>query len=375
MSLRAPLQRGSFEVAFAQPRDDEAIRALLRRHAMGGAIELTLEREPDTRLAAAVEGDPHHTVIVREQATGNIVGVGARSVRDVWFNGRPARLGYLGMLRREPQLLGHRHVLQQSLELLESTRGDDELRFDLTSIVTDNHAARRLLERGLRGLPTYTPWVQWVTLMIPTTRRAAPIDPDITAARRDDLPHLTEHLNRHYRARQFAPRITSEELLSPGRSRGLALDDFLLLRCHGEILGCMACWDQRSFKQVVVRRYSPGLTIARPLVNGWLRLSGQPCLPAPGQALRMGYLSHVATDEDPSILARLVQSARAMAAARGLDYLALGLCTTDPALLLLCQRFKPRTYHSNLYLVSSNERAVHIELPDGRQPWIEIATL
>ena len=82
-------------------RHDPALRALLREHAMPGWVELALEREPDFFAAAAATGGLSQTVVALENDT--VVGMGCRSVREVYLNGRAASLGYLSGLRlRQP---------------------------------------------------------------------------------------------------------------------------------------------------------------------------------------------------------------------------------------------------------------------------------
>ncbi len=64
-------------VDLATPADDPEIQRLLRDNPMDGEIRVSLEREPNALLAAAVEEEPHHTVVAREAETGRSWGWGA----------------------------------------------------------------------------------------------------------------------------------------------------------------------------------------------------------------------------------------------------------------------------------------------------------
>ncbi len=112
---------GRFVVAAARPEDDPAIRALLRRQPMDGAIRLSFEREPSARLAAAVEGERHFTAVARERETGRVVGLGSRAVRSVWLDGEPAKLGYLAQLRA-PGLASCRRLVAAGYDACEASR-------------------------------------------------------------------------------------------------------------------------------------------------------------------------------------------------------------------------------------------------------------
>src|SRR5687767_6181612 len=87
-----PLAR-RFDVRLASAADDEEVRRLLRAHALPGDVTLTFEREPDSAIAAATEGDVHQTMVARERVDGRIAGIASRAEREVFLNGRPARIG------------------------------------------------------------------------------------------------------------------------------------------------------------------------------------------------------------------------------------------------------------------------------------------
>jgi hypothetical protein len=376
---RPPAPAGGYRVEAARPEDDAALRALLRAQAMDGAIRLTLEREPALRLAAEVEGERHYTVVLRQPESGRILACGSRAVRLAWVDGRPARLGYLAQLRRLPAAIGFRRALAAGYAACEASRRPDELPYDLTAVVADNRAARRLLERGLPGLPIYRPWSELVTLVLPVggPRRRRP-----TAVERGTaelLPAIAACLERNLRRHQFAPAWTASDLASPVRTRGLEAADFCVVREPGggdRIAGCLALWDQRAFKQVVVRGYAPALARLRPLVNAVSWLRGGPRLPVPGGPLALAFLSHLAVDDDrPELLIELVRAARQAAARRGLDYLSCGLAEGNPMLPALRRAFRARALTSIVYLVHRREAEPRLALPDGRCPHLEVAVL
>ncbi len=79
--------------------DDAELRRLLRENPVDGSIRVTLEREPDSFLAAGIEGDTHQVVVARDSGTGRLLGMGTRSVNNAYINGQRERLGYLSQLR------------------------------------------------------------------------------------------------------------------------------------------------------------------------------------------------------------------------------------------------------------------------------------
>lgn len=375
---------GGHRVQAAGPGDDAELRALLREGAMDGVIRLALTREPRFELAAEVEGVRHHTVVVRDAATQRLIGMGTRSVREVFHGGEPALLGYLGQLRSAP---GARHIrrTRDGFAHLERTVRPDELPFDLTAIVSDNEPARRLLERGLPGLPVYRPLAEAETLILPTAEpvwrraRALAARPASAAELGGVIGFLQEQLRRY----ALAPRWTEAHLRQ--RCRDLAGEHFMVLEDRGALRGVGAVWDQRGFKQVVVTGYQPWLARVRGPLNAALRLVGQPALPPAGTSLALGYLSHFAMRDDGDVegAIALVDGLRRQARARGLALLALALAVDHPLRAALRRRFAARPYRSILYAVcwpgratrGADERAGGAGILGGRRLYVEAATL
>ena len=362
-----------FRADRAGPAADPVLRRLLRARPMEGEVRLTLEREPSFRRAQAIEGDRHYTVVVRNTATGEIVGMGSRSVREVWVNGERARLGYLGALRAAP---GRRGLvrLAAGYREVETTRRADEIPFDLTSVVADNSVARHLLERGLPGLPKYQPLCDYRTLLIPVGRRRRSRDPQLDVATPKDLGEIAHCLDRNLRRYQFAPVWSEGVLRSRERCPDLRAADFMLIREGGQIVGCAACWDQRRFKQVVVRGYAPRLARFRPALNLVFGLGGRPRLPAVGAELPLAYISHLAVDGDRAELAlALIDALRRQCASGDVEALAVGFAIDHPLLPHVERHYPTRSYASRLYRVQwpgAPEFAL-----DGRVPHLEVATL
>jgi len=372
------LKAGGIVVEEAAPEDPPELRRLLRDNPMEGEIRVSLEREPDAFLAAAVEGEPHRTIVARDSGVGGIVGMGSRAVWNAFVNGEPCRLGYLSQLRVDRAHRGQKRLLKDGYALIRSFRGADEKPFDLTSIVADNEVARRLLGAGVPGLPQYREIAEWSTLVVPTTARSRR-GMEIVRGTADLLDGIAACLERNRCRYQFAPRFSETDLRSPERSRGLKPEDFFVTLSRGEIVGCVALWDQSAFKQVVVRGYAPRLARWRPWINRINRLApllGTPRLPEPGQRLPHAYLSHLAVDgDDPGIFQALVEAAYTEAKERRYVYMVIGLAARHPWRSWLERRFKPRTYSSVLYVVFWEDGAEAVARLDGRMLHVEVALL
>jgi hypothetical protein len=353
-AARAGITRAgeAYAIGIAGPDDDPEIRRLLRTSAFAGQVSLSLEREPDSALAASIEGDEHETIVARDAATGILAGTAGRSVREVYLNGALSRIDYLGQLRIDPRFRHRRGLLRAGFDFCRRQSGSP---ISLASVVADNMPARRLLSRHAAGWPRFEPVDTLVSLAIPVARRSEAA----TGGTRgfELLPGSRAHLNgivacieRHARGFQFSPRWKRTDFDSP-RTRGLKPEDFTLALRDGQVVACLACWDQRAFKQAVVRGYSKRFARWRRLLNACAPLTGLPRLPAVGDALQFGYLSHAGFDhEDERTAIALIAGACRHARSQSLEYVVLGLSGRSRMLHAVKRAFPHRAYESVLYV-------------------------
>ena len=368
-----------FAVATASAADDVEVRRLLRSASFGGDVRISLEREPDSTLAASIEGDDHCSLVARHVRTGAIAGVASRSVREVFVNGVPSRVAYLGQLRIDPRFSRHRGLLAAGFDRVRALQSSSAPQLHLASVVAENVAARRLLSRRAPGWPAFEPVDTLVSLAIPARQRKAPGRTRGVNYERGsiaDLDAIVSCLNSNGARFQFHPAWSRADMTG-ARTRGLAPDDFIVARRDGRLVGCAACWDQRAFKQVRVRGYSPRLARWRPVVNAFSRITGVPCLPRVGDALQFAYLSHLTVDdrEDEGVMVDLVGTAAHAACQRGLDYIVMGLSAAHPLLAAVRRAFAHRAYESIVYVAFWPDAAAIAESLDGRPSHPELAIL
>lgn len=382
ISESARMGRGQWlEFGLATSSDDADLLRLMRQNVMPGRVSLGLECEPSFFDAFSIEGYRGQILVAREPHSGRIVGMGARSVRSVNVNGRVMNVGYLSHLRIDSEHRRRSRLRTAGFALARALRREDEAPFDLTCILADNLPARRLFAAAprVRGLPNYVEYDRLVTLAIATRRGARQSGLSaikIEAGSIKWLGEIVACLNRNNRRFQFASCWTIEDLLSKERSRGLRPEDFHIALESGRVVGVVARWDQRTFKQLVVRDYAPGLRRWRTLVNCLSPLTRLPPLPAIGEPVNSVFLSHVAIDnDDPAVALALIEDARREALARGHHLLMMGLSKRHPLLPPICRTIAHRACESIFYIVNwTNEREL-VEEFDARVPHPEIATL
>jgi len=339
----------------ADHADDASIRRLLRENPMGGEIALSLEREPSYFDYSGVDGPFHQVIIGKEQDGDRLVAMASRSIRPYYFNGSIEQTGYLSQLRFAAP---HRRFfpLQQGFRYLKELHGDQRTPFYLTSIMEDNIPASRVLVSGVRGLPCYREFCRFTTHTIPTRRRssAKKLPDDIraetgTPARIDEL---IDFLHDNNKMLQFAPVWDAQTLFHPMRTPGLSIYDFILAIENERIVGCMALWDQRLFKQAVIRSYSKNLTRWRFIINAVAALKGVPKLPAINSILPHCYLSHIAIrDLRNEVFSVLLHAALKKARQGKVPLLTVGFAAQHPLNTLLEEVYTTFKNLSRIFLV------------------------
>ncbi|HSC26207.1 MAG TPA: hypothetical protein VLD67_02975 [Vicinamibacterales bacterium] len=366
-----------YRVGIAGPQDDVEIRRLLRETVFPGDVRVSLEREPDALAAGSIEGDVHHTLVARDRLTGRVAAIAGRSVRDAFVNGSVVRLGYFGQLRID-RAFRDRRLLDAGFACCRRLHEGAGARLYLASVVADNQPARRLLRRRHDGWPCFLEVAGFVTVALTVGRAMGHVPPGIRIVNGSvvGLEALANCLRRNNRRYQFAPCWSAADLRSPLRSRGLAAGDFVAALRGDGVVGCLACWDQRAFKQVVVRGYSPRLARLRPLVNAASPWTGMPRLPENGTRLDSAYLSHVAVDEDdPDVLQALMTAGCLLAADRGIATALAGFPDGSPLLRRARRSFPHRSYDSVLYVAFWEDGEGDARALDGRPANPELAIL
>jgi hypothetical protein len=373
--------RADVRFELATRADDAEIRRLLRENSMPGRIAISLEREPDASIGAAIEGDVHHTIVARDRSTGRLIAMGSVSVRERFVNGQPTRVGYLGQLRLDHRCRGRTSVIRRGYQFFHELHSSLGVKLYFTSIAADNLAARRLLERGLTGMPTYRPIATLVTSLLEAQvlHDRGPKDLKIDPVGFKRLPEFLACLERNGRRRQLAPVWRETEIAARLEANELELD-LEVATLGGRLVGCIASWDQSAYKQAVVRGYTPRLARWRRSINTIGRVINVPYLPPVGTSLNLIYLSHLAVDDDdPRVFSTLLRYGCSPGDMwmhdHGRGYFVLGLDERDPLLRAIPRSARRHTYRTNLYAVHWDDGRADADALDGRPCHPEVALL
>ncbi|HWA25745.1 MAG TPA: hypothetical protein VG734_08800 [Lacunisphaera sp.] len=348
------------QFAFATPDDDGDVRQLLRETPMRGTVSVGFTHEPDYFAGTGLAGASDRTVLAR--VGDRLVATGRCVTRPAWVNGEVRPVAYLGELRLAAGAQGRWDILRRGYEFFGEAYANEPADFCYTSIVADNTRARRLFERGARGLPRYEFIGELVTLLLPACSETDTTGLQTVSGAEVSGEALATFLNVAARTRQLAAHWTPE-MLSKLAAHGLPPEDLVVLRDQEKIVACAGIWNQQSFRQIRIEGYSRPLAAARPIHNLLAPLLAQPLLPRAGSVLNHAFLTPFACHPDRADAATaLLKAARHTAASRGLDTVALGGFPDDPWL----HRLPGRRYLSRLYRVDWPGVRPAVAMLDGR---------
>ncbi|MFH0751081.1 MAG: hypothetical protein V2B17_04530 [Chloroflexota bacterium] len=363
----------AFEVRLASQEDEPEIRALVAATAMPGAVAVRFAREPDYFLGTTIMGDPCDVVVVRDRRTGRLAGIGCRAERRAFVNGREERIGYIGQIRAADGYRG-RWLVQRAMAWLRDGRHTGLLYCGV--VARENPRARELLVgRRAPGAPVRTRLGGLTTCAIMLRPRHLPRIPgvDVEPGSARTIPEIVGFLREEGPRRQLFPAYAVRDFTDGRTLRGLAPEDVAVARRGGRIVGVMAAWDQSAYKQDVVASYGPTLRRLHPAYDALARVLGARPLTPPGAAIPLSFAACTAVaGDDPAVMRSLLAACAERARGLGNAFLMVGLADGDP-LLPVVRRWLHVTYRSDLFTLAWN--GAKASIPDGRVPFIEIATL
>lgn len=360
----------------ATPEDDLALRQLLQSIRMDGIISVSFRREPNYFAAHHCEGDFVQVITARDRTSGQIVGMGSRSVRERYVAGIPRSIGYLSGLRIHPAYRGGT-MLARGYQYLKQLDQDQRAEFYVTTIAMENKPAAVALLGGRAGLPSYIQIGRLNTWIIPKRKK-----PPKTSARcsvrpvtERELESLMSFLKQVSMTRALLPCYQLGDFAFPSCTfEGMRRNDFQGLWMDDQLVGTLGMWDQRGMKQYVVEKYDWWLGWTRPLYNVGAALTGRVRIPPPGASLPLvtGALP-LASEQGIEAFGDLVD-----AVASGLpdnaDAIMIGLCEEDPLTEVMRGRAIQK-YQTGIYVVSWDGDKLPAIARSMNLPYLELGTL
>jgi hypothetical protein len=322
-----------FAIRDATSADNQQLIELAAACSMVSDLTIRIDRGPDFFALNRLEGEQWRVGVAERD--GMIVGCVAISERLAFVNGRERRTGYVGDLKVHPAHRDTRiadelsHYAERVCEQLPPTAPV------MITVLAGNRPMERRLP-GPRGVPVLRRIATIRTHSIPILWRRHVNSSGsirIATARWTDLDEMAALWSRVAPLRQLAPVLSASALADwMLAAPGLGISSYRLARSSGgELLGFLAVWDQRVFKQLNVVAYSQRMKAARWAFNLFAPVVGAERMPHTGSPLNCVTAAHICVPADePQVLRALVISAYNELRRSGCSFMNLGLDRRDP---------------------------------------------
>jgi len=331
----------------ATAEDGAEIRAAMRENPMDSWVFATLEYDPSC-LAGKEPGRFVPMLARNAERPHELAGIYGCQFTSVHVNGQATEACYLGRLRLCGQYRGRPNVLKGGFESLPHLLPEiGTIPVIFTSIAKENKRARRILEAGLKGMPRYSFIGEMETFIVSVRRgRKSGL---LERASLSDVPELTAFHNKTMAHTFLAPVLDEAWLESMIRNAWM---DFFVHRVEGRIKACIAVWDQRAYKQIIIHGYRQPLGMLRPFHNLWAQIAKRPLWPVAGERLQQVFLAFRAFDASVADKEALFISEALVAAKNiGADSALLGVAPASPQYLELKRTLKPYIYATRIEMV------------------------
>lgn len=364
-----------YRFRLATREDDAALRQRMAEDVMRGEISVSFRREPDYFAAIGLFG-MQAQVVVCEDGTGRIVGLGSRIVRQAYLNGAPSRSGYLADLRIAP-VARRGTLLARGFRFFRGLHEADPVPLYSTVVLDGNEAALSALTSARAGLPTYIPLGRMLTPALHLDmKRRVPQVPGVRVRRATpaDLLPVAAFMAREHAQKQFAPVWDVAALTAAGPGR-LRMEDFWIAERGDSIVGTLATWDQHALRQTHIEAYCKSLSRMRPLYNLLAGVTPLKRLPAPGARVPYLYLSAVAVaDDNPEVFAQLLATVCNAVRTGPWHYAICGLHERDPLAAVL-RDYRRIDAAGLLFAVHFPEQACDFAALDQRVPYVDFGMI
>jgi len=337
-------------------------------------MSLRMDRGPDFFALNRLEGE-RWNLAVAERA-GSVVGCIAMSERNVYVNDRPTRTGYVGDFKVHPAHRDARIADALSLRAEPWFCSLPPAAPLFITVLAGNRAMECRLS-GPRGVASFHKVGTIRTHSVPILwrrRQSRRTSVRVAPARWNDLDEMIALWNAVAPLRQLAPVLSASSLADWIRKApGLDIASYRLARsAGGELLGFLAVWDQRSFKQLTVVGYSRRMNAARLAFNCLCPFFGVERLPATGSPLACATVAHICVPAGRSdaLRAILTSAYNELRDAR-CSFMNVGLDVRDP-LSEAMSGFLAQPTDVNAYMMKIRSGVVP-ETLDGRPIHYEIA--
>lgn len=312
--------------------DNPKIHDLIAKITMPGPAEMCFQRQPDFFVGSRVIGDEFIIAVADDDERPDVLaGLTVISGHDMYISGKKRRLYYSGDTRVDPHYR-RRGIASALFAEQKKFRTTEDLMHGI--VLKDNTAPLEAASHIKDGV-LFRFWVSHTIetsfIFVRPIQPRIPAGVTLRAATPADLPAMQAFFDSEAPRRNGYPVYDFDKLAKGDPYyAGLKVSDYVLALKGDKIVGMLAGWDQKAYKQTRIMGFKPAVRVLRPLYNLYVSLAGGFKLPPAGGVLNYLTLYNILiAHDDAAIYQALIDWVMAHAGQK-YDALATAVTHGDP---------------------------------------------
>lgn len=333
---------------FAVKEDNEQILKILEETDFTGKINILYTRRPNAIDSFMLEGEEVLLITCKDKTNNKLVGFGACAINTFFINQKEVKVGYLFGLRSAKEYLKKINFLHYAYDYLYDLVKNKNIEFFYTTILEENLIARKLLEKKRKYMPYYEYLSDYIVYSIKTNLKEIKSNYYLQRCSLKNKYELIEFLNNNGKKMNFFPVINTDII------NKLDIENFYFLKNEkDEILCAGMIWNQKKYKQHIIKNYSGIFKYVKHL-RYLMPLFGYPILPKENTVLNFFTLSFFCIKNNDSSLFKIFIS-KLSKLYNNYSFFLIGLSEENP-LNETFNNITKITYKSRIYLVDWDKK-------------------
>lgn len=348
-----------FQLSLAEEKDGKELLEIYEKIEFNGSISVIYTRRDDAYRSLNMEGERAVIPVVRDMKNGKICGVGACILRSVYIDGEIKKAGYLTGIKILPEYRGKILNIAEAYRMIyEELKEETEIFY--TTILEENSAVRKLLEKKRKSMPEYRFEDNYTVYCLTTGLKKKSRDNSEIVWKKGTDEKLIKFYNENMKKMDFAPSNIHN---TADKNEFYYAEDR-----NGNITGAFALWSQQEYKQYIVAEYRG---IYRLLSKIKCSLFGYPDFPKEKTVVNYGTVSYLCVaDGNEKIYDEIIK--KAVESGKNYDFIMIG-AAEETKLNRAVKKFKSVKYRSRVYSVHFGEVKEYSR--NGRELNIDVGML
>jgi len=274
-------------VRIGNTADNSKIQDLITKVTMPGLAQMCFQRVPDFFVGAKVIGDEFILSVADDSERPDVLaGLTVISGRELFISGKKRRVYYSGDTRVDPHYR-RRGIASALFVEQKKHRSTEDL---LQGIVLKENTAPLDAAANTADGVLFKYWISHTIetsfMFVRQRKTQLPAGVSIRQATAADVPAMQTFFDAEAPRRNGYPVYDLQKLMAGDPYyAGLSIGDYALALRNGQIIGMLAGWDQKAYKQTRIVGFKPIVKLLRPFYNLYVGLTGGFKLPPVGGAL------------------------------------------------------------------------------------------